>query len=301
VGARLDIDQLDFRKLRAFHLVVKHGCLRRAALRLGITIPAVSLSIRRLEEQVGVQLFQRLPNKLVLTGAGERLAQAVEVILEDIRGILRPLASQPAPRGRLSMSINSDLASYFIPKIAAFIKSNPDVDLRVDIQSSTDALRLVEAGDLDLSIGRFGAVPKAIECEPVIESSISLVYPANHPMLRGRRPKIEEIARCTLVTLPSRHSTRRIIDTAFAKVRLKTQSRIEAGNCQTICDFVEQGVGVGLIHSLCARREPKGRLRYADLSHCFGSVGFSAIYRRTTGASPALTAMLEVCTSEART
>lgn len=291
----MDIAELDLRKLRVFHLVVRHGTLRRAALRLGITIPAVSLSIRRLEEQFGVQLFERLPNRMTLTPAGERLAEAAATILDDIQGILRPLALQQAPRGRLSMSINSDLAWYFIPKIAAFIRANPDVELGVDIQSSTDALRLVEAGDFDLSIGRFTTVPAGIEIEPIVESSITMISPAKDSRFRGKRPSIEEIARCKLVTLPSRHSTRRIIDAAFTKAGLTTRSCIEAGTCQTVCDFVEQGVGVGLIHSFCARRETKGKLRYTDLSHCFGSVGFSAIYRSTSATLPAVIAMLEVC------
>jgi DNA-binding transcriptional LysR family regulator len=294
----MNIDDLDLKKLRAFHLVVRHGSLRRASVRLNITVPAVSFSIRRLEQQLGVPLFQRLPNKMILTSAGERIAEAAELIfdkiLEEIRSQFTPIAQQSA---RLKMSINSDLAWYFIPKIATFIKANPEVELGVDIRSSSAALPEVQRGDIDLGIGRYSLLPKGIEKEPIIESSVSLACPKDHPLLRRKTPQIEDIARYKLVTLPSRNSTRRMINAAFSEAGIKTRSCIEAGTCQTVSSFVESGLGIGLIHTLCASRERNGELRFIDLSHCFGSVEFSAIYRKGAPASPAFARMLEACTS----
>ena len=108
---------------------------------------------------------------------------------------------------------------------------------------------------------------------------------------------MEDIARYKLVTLPSRNSTRRLIGSEFSRSGIKTRSYIEAGTCQTVCGFVESGLGVGLIHSLCANREPNGKLRYLDLSHCFGNVEFSAIYRKGALSSRALSHLLEACTT----
>ena len=293
----MNIDELDLKKLRAFHLVVKYGSLRRAAVRMSITVPAVSFSIRRLEEQLGVPLFERLPNKMILTSAGERLSQGVELIFEEIRNVFSPIASQSLPKGRLSMSVNSDLAWYFIPKIAAFIKANPDIELGLDIRSSSEALSQVERGEVDLGIGRYSKLPRTVEKESIMTSSVSLACRRDHPLLRRKTPQIEDIACYKLVTLPSRNSTRRLINGAFSKAGIKTRSWLEAGTCQTVCSFVESGLGVGLIHSLCANRERKDQLRYIDLGHCFGTVEFSAIYRKGAPASPAFARMLEACTA----
>jgi DNA-binding transcriptional LysR family regulator len=293
----MNIDQLDLKKLRAFHLVVKFGSLRRAAARLNLTVPAVSFSIRRLEKQLDLTLFQRLPNRMVLTPAGERVAQGVELIFQEISSVFTPIAFQSMPKGRLKMSVNSDLAWYFIPRIAAFIKANPDVELGLDIRSSSEALAEVQRGDVDLGIGRYSKVPKGIERERIAESSVSLACPRDHPLLRRNAPQIEDIARYKLVTLPSRNSTRRLINAAFSKAGVKTRSCIEAGTCQTVCSFVESGLGIGLIHSLCAGRERKGQLRYIDLSHCFGTVEFSVVYRKGAPATPGFVRMLEVCTA----
>ena len=74
----LNLDTLDLRRLRAFHLVAKHGGLRLAAGRLKQSIPAISAKIRKLEDELGFELFERLPNKLLLTIAGERFLREVD-------------------------------------------------------------------------------------------------------------------------------------------------------------------------------------------------------------------------------
>jgi DNA-binding transcriptional LysR family regulator len=278
---------------------VKYGSLRRAAGRLNITVPAVSFNIRRLEQQIGVRLFQRLPNKMVLTTTGERIAEGAEAIFEEIRTVFTPIAPVSSPQGRLTMAVNNDLAWYFIPKIAAYIKANPEVELGLDIRSSSEALSQVEHGDIDLGIGRYSRVPKGIEKESIIRSSVALACPSDHPLLRRKAPDIEDIARYKLTTLPSRNSMRRLIDDAFSRSGIKTRSYIEAGTCQTVCSFVENGLGIGLIHSFCAKRERNGDLRYLDLSHCFGTVEFSAVYRKGALSSLALSRLLEACTTQA--
>jgi|GEM_PF-6998233 len=130
-----------------------------------------------------------------------------------------------------------------------------------------------------------------------MESSVSLVCVKNHPLLRKRTPQIEDIGRYRLVTLPRRNSTRRLINKAFFKARIKMHNCIEAGTCQTVCSFVESGLGVGLIHTLCAGRDGGGKLGYLDMSHCLGSVEFSVVYRNGRPASPVFARMLEVCTA----
>lgn len=283
----MDLDTLDLRKLRAFYLVARHGSLRRASTKLNITMSAVSFSIRRLEEQLGVQLFQRLPNRLVLTAAGERFAASAEAIFDSIGKVIADSTLETVPSGRMSIAVNSDLAWYFIPKISDFLKLYPDIELGIYIRSSSDALRAVERGDIDMAIGRFIKVPNILEIEPLIESSISLVCPLDHPLARRRMPRLEEIASHKLVSLSGNLSSRRMIDTAFANAGVVPGSFIEAGNCQTACDFVEAGIGVGLVHTFCTSRATLANLHFRDLSRYLGRGTFSAIYQKA-GARPAL-------------
>lgn len=284
----MDLDTLNLRKLRTFYLVARHGSLRSAAIKLNITMSAVSFSIRGLEEQLGVQLFQRLPNRLVLTAVGERLAQTAETIFEGIDKVIGDSTLGTPPSGRMSIAINSDLASHFIPKIAAFLKLYPDIELTIFIRGSAETLRAVERGEIDMGIGAFGKVSKMLDHEPIIKTTISLVYPQGHPFDRHRMPSLKEIASYKLVSPIVRNtSSKRMLDTAFAQAGVKSTNFIEAGNCHTACEFVEAGIGVGLAHTFCALRAASGNLRYRDLSRYFGGRTFSAIYQKA-GSRPAL-------------
>src|SRR5689334_6492129 len=139
----MDPEKLDLKKLRVFCLVARHGSLQAAASRLHVTLSAVSFSIRRLEEQLGIDLFKRLPNRLVLTPGGARLVESAEAIFAGIGQILSQSQLGEVHRGRLSISVNSDLAWYVVPKISGLLRLYPEIELSAYIRSSADALRQV--------------------------------------------------------------------------------------------------------------------------------------------------------------
>ena len=289
----MDPDALDLKKLRAFRLVARHGNLRLAAARLNISVPAISFQIRRLEEDLGVKLFQRLPNKLILTRAGETFVSETEAIFDRIGKAVANLTAQSAPKGRVSLSIGNDLAWYFAPRIGAFIKRYPGIDLRMQIYKASEAIAALGKGDIDVGIGIFPAIPKALMYEAVAESSLSLACPPGHPLLRQKAPRLEDIARYNLLVLPHHTHTRKVIDRAFADANVETRSFIEAGNCQTAHAFVEQGIGIAVVHSLCTEHSSSKRLRHIDLSQTFPVVEVAAVYRKEAEASPVIRQLLD--------
>jgi DNA-binding transcriptional LysR family regulator len=282
----MDIDALDLKKLRAFHLVARYGSLRSAASRLHITVSAVSFSLRRLEQSLGVELFQRFPNKLVLTAAGQRFAQSVDSIFSGINQALADSALEVTPISRLSVAVNSDLVPYFIPKINTFLKRYPDVDLRIHIQRSSSALRMVESGEIDVGIGHFLKVPPEIHVQPIAESSVSLICTRDHPLAQRKRLRLGDLTGYKVVTLPESHPTRRIITSAFAKAGQRLHSYIEVGNCQTVGNIVEAGIGIGLIHSVCAERNATESLHHTSLYRLIGNLTFSVAHLRNSALSP---------------
>lgn len=282
----MDLDRLDLEKLRVFYLVARHGGLSRAASQLQVTVSAISFSIRRLEEQLGIQLFNRMPNRLVLTPAGGRLLGFAEAIFAGIDKVLADSALEEVHTGRLSVCVNSDLAWYFVPKISAFLQRYPDIELSVSIKSSAEALGSVDAGEIDLAIGRFLGVPATMEVAPIVESTMALVCPRDHPLVQRKIVRLADIARFKLVS--AGHSTKETIDVAFAKVGISTRGHIEAGNCQTAREFVAAGIGLGLIHAFCTRRPSTDRLHIRDLSRHLGTRTFSALYRKQPGTRPTL-------------
>lgn len=289
-------ETLDLRKLKAFQLTAKHGGLRVAAARLRLSVPAVSFQIKRLEKELGVELFQRLPHGLVLTRAGEDFLREAAAIFDRVEGALAALAPGGGFSGQLSISTAGDIVWYFTPKISSFIKRYPDIQLRHHVYNSVHTLRMVEAGQVDVGIGYFPKLPPALTKEVVTESTLSLVCSQGHPLLRRLPFRLDDLVRHKLVLPPNQSSTRKIIDQVFAKAEVKTRSVIETGSCQTARDFAENGVGVAMVHSLCVAQKPSTGLRYIDISAQFGKVDFAVVYRKESAHSPLLRGFLDQLT-----
>jgi DNA-binding transcriptional LysR family regulator len=271
---------LDLKKLMAFQLVAKNGNLRLAAARLNQTIPAISSKIRKLEEDLGIKLFERLPNSLALTEIGERFLIEAEVILGRVDEAIATIETLESPRGRLAVSIGSDHSWYFAPKISEFLRRFPSVILSLQVYHATDAIQALNCGDLDVAIGIFPKLSKAFEREVVVETSLSLVCPAGHMLLRRQPPNLSDIALHRLIVLPKHAETRKLVDRGMKQKSIKPRSIIEVANCQMAGTFVELGVGIAIAHSLCVDHAHAAGLRWIDLSQHFGNIDFSIVCRK---------------------
>jgi DNA-binding transcriptional LysR family regulator len=287
----MDLERLDLKKLRAFQLVSTHGSLRLAALRLKQTVPAVSAKIRRLETELGVALFERLPNKLILTEAGQTFLGEVEAIFERAEQALTVLAAPAVLSGRITVSVGSDSSWYIAPRISRFLKRYPGAELDLRVLSGPDAIRALLRGDLDVSIGVFASVPKTLDMVVMTETAMSLVCPHGHPLLQQRIPRLPEIARHRLIVHQRQGATRKLVDKVMSRHSATPGSVIEVANCQTAVTFVESGVGVAIVHSLCVEHVGSDRVSAIELGRLFGKLPFRAVFRRGTR-SPLVRALL---------
>jgi DNA-binding transcriptional LysR family regulator len=289
----MNIPSVDLKKLQTFYFCAKYGSLTKAAQRLNLTVPAVSVQIRRLEKDLGVELFERLSNKLLLTKAAEGFVAEVEGIFDRIDKALGVLSTANAPTGRLKVSIGADMALYFTPRISNFMKRYPAIELSLLIRKADETVRLIADGSVDVGFHAFGKIPKALNMEPIVTSTLSLACVPNHPLLRRKNPTLEEMARFKLLVPPSQSHTRRVIDQTFANARIKPRSFIEAGNCQTARAFAERDIGVAVIHTLCAGQGPSMGLHLIDLEAIFGHITVSAAHRKGLAPSTALARLIE--------
>ncbi len=278
-GTQVEPKTLDLRKLRAFQLVARNGSLRVAAIRLDQTVPAISARLRRLEQDLGVELFERLPNRLMLTPAGEKFLDEADAVLERAEQAIASVSSGTAPSGRFAISFGSDHSWYFAPKISNFVKRYPAVQLKLDIYRAADALRALGRGELDACVGVFPKLPKALARETIVESTMSLVCTPGHPLLARPSPRLADISRYRLILLPKYAPSRKVVDQAMGG-SFDTDNILEVANCHTASAFVEKGIGVAIVHSLCVEHFHPASVRWVELGTQFGKVAFSVIYRR---------------------
>ena len=279
VDQMLDIDTLDLKRLRAFHLVARQGSLRLAAARLKQSIPAISGKIRKLEEDLGFDLFERLPNKLVLTVAGERVLREVDGIFERAEQAISAL-SRDAPQGRLAISVGSDHAWFFAPKIRNFLNRYPSIEVNLRVYKSADALVALDKGEIDLALGIFPVLPKRIERETIVETGLSLAYNPRDRTLRRTPPSLADLARQRLIVPPGTTATRRMIEKTLAPNLARASMLLEAPTCETAAAFVETGVGSAIVHTLCIERLRSRHVQSVDLGARVGKLAFSVAYKK---------------------
>ena len=116
---------MDLRRIETFRLVALHGSLRHAANHFALTMRAVSIQIKTLEQESGIELFHRLPNKLVLTDRGRLFLTELAKIVAAIRHATDASQARNCPKARFRSRSDGDLTQYFAPAIAQSFRAMP--------------------------------------------------------------------------------------------------------------------------------------------------------------------------------
>ena len=192
--------------LRAFEAVARHLNFRAAAEELSLTQSAVSRQIQALEDEVGTALFLRHTRAVELTSAGSQLLRASSMALERIDAAVRQIR-QSAGRKSVAITTWASFASmWLIPRLEAFQRDHPDIDIRID---ATDNAVDLATSDVDLAL-RY-AVPQAMPASAHRLFGEQLT-PVASPWLLKSHPiqSIEDLSRCALIEAGDAHRTRHL-------------------------------------------------------------------------------------------
>jgi LysR family transcriptional regulator, glycine cleavage system transcriptional activator len=189
-------------QLRAFEAVARHLNFRAASEELALTQSAVSRQIQALEEEVGVSLFLRHTRAVELTGAGAQLLRAVMPSLERIDSAVR-LIRQSAGRKSVAISTWASFASmWLIPRLEAFQREHPDIDIRID---TTDTVVDLDTTDVDLALRYTMRASAPAHAQRLFGEQLT---PVISPWLLKSGPRLEQpqdLARFTLIEASDVH------------------------------------------------------------------------------------------------
>ena len=274
--------EIELNQLKAFLLVAQKGGLVGAANRLKLTPSGISLRIKRLEQEIGIQLFERKPNKLLLTEQGQIFLGRVKRILDDLESAVSlPERNEGVWAGNVSIALGSDLQPFLAPRIAAFVKNHPTVKLSLSARESTTTLQLVQDDEVDIGIGRFAAVPPGLRKTHLFFTALKAIYPKNHPLSAYKKPSLRDLSLHALILLPPRSATRRAMDKTFSSNGIELRRVIEAGGCFGIKQLVQLNLGVGLVHDICMVTDKDRDLHVIDVSNLFPKFEVSAIHKKS--------------------
>ena len=212
------MDLLDSRRLRHFLAVYDLRSIGQAAEKLFITQPALSKSIRQLEEDLEIKLFDRTPLGVVPTVYGDALAQNARVIRSEMRHAETAIANlRGAVKGHVTVGVGPSVASSLMPLATEKMrKGKPGIRLTV-IEGLVDTiLPALRRGELDLAVGAWPRVADSdITADLLIRDRVCVVAGPRHPLARKRTVELSELIEYPWVLPPESQRWRQILEETF--------------------------------------------------------------------------------------
>ncbi|VVE32333.1 Hca operon transcriptional activator HcaR [Pandoraea eparura] len=244
---------MELRHLQYFIAVAEERHFTRAAARVGIQQPPLSLQIRQLEAELGGPLFVRLPRDVVLTELGEAFLPEARQVLERVARVKRRM--QQISRGEAGqIRIGFAGATYFEPRIPAWIRDfrarYPDVQLHPQQSNTASLVTALVDEAVDVAFVRTPfEVPPGIVMVPVVDEPMVLVLPLGHAMCARQRVPLAALARDEFILLPREISPALYDRTIAACESAGFHPKLgqEAPQITSIVPMVAAGFGVSLV------------------------------------------------------
>jgi LysR family hydrogen peroxide-inducible transcriptional activator len=245
---------MNLRDLQYLVALAETGHFGEAAERCHVSQPTLSAQIKKLEEYLGVQLFERQPRKVTLTDVGRRIlerARRVTQEAEDIRELAR--ASRDPLTGKLKVGLIPTIAPYLLPRVAARLRRQlPELQLMLYEYQTGPLLEKLRAGDLDLAILALPADTAGLETRSLFAESFLVAMPRNHRLTARKRLKPSDLAGETLLLLEDGHCLRDQALEVCGNVPVGEDQDFRATSLETLRQMVAAGLGVTLIPRLAA-------------------------------------------------
>ncbi|WP_329456004.1 LysR family transcriptional regulator [Streptomyces sp. NBC_01497] len=236
-------------RLAYFAQVARHEHVTRAALDTGVPQSTLSRAIVRLEQDLGVALFDRKGRTVALTREGRSFLGAVESALADIGRAAESLRADADPAtGKVAFGFLHTMGSETVPGLLReFRADHPRIRFQL-VQTYGEAmLERLRAGELDLCLTSPVPDEPGLVAHRLDEQRLRLVVPADHRLARRRRVRLAEAAEEAFVTLEPGYGLRRITDDLCAKAGFRPRIAFEGEEAETLRGLVAAGLGVALL------------------------------------------------------
>jgi len=279
------------KQLRAFYQVVRCGSISKAAEKLYLSQPSVSLQIQALERELNITLFERRGPNLRLTPEGDVLYQLSEPLVDGIDKLQENFAAHfgRLDSGELNIGAGESTILYVLPEpVRRFVAAHPKVHLKLHNVTGRDGLKMLRADEIDFAVGSMLEVPEDIEYTPVVSYDPMLITPKAHPLAekaaRGEEVTLADVSQFGLILPPAHLSTWRIVKYVFQQHNLTFTVTLEAGGWEVIKKYVELGMGISIVTDICLTGTEN--LAAIPLNRYFPQRGYGLVRRKGRFLSP---------------
>lgn len=260
---------LNLRDIRALVAVADAGSFTRAAERLHLSQPALTVQIRRLEEVVGARLFDRNSRNVALTPTGRELLPILRKSLQDMENVLRDArALGEGQSGTIRIACLPTFAASALPELVIDLKREvPRVrfEVRDVVASTVNALVRNEEADIGLTGG--DVLDPMLEVLCTGADRLVAVCPGDHSLARKRRIGLRDLAKASLVLTAPGTSVRAVVDAALSESREPLDIACEPTYMMTAVAMVRAGLGVTILPETARELRAEPGLVAKEIDH----------------------------------
>lgn len=252
-GAHFSLTQLEY--VMAVH---KHGHFAKAAEACHVTQPTLSMQIQKLEEELGVIIFDRSKKPILLTGVGKKLIDQIQVILFEAKKITGIVQSDQAgeQKGELMLGMIPTIAPYLLPRLLPVLESSfPWLELTIREMQTEHIIEALENDEIEVGILATPTKADKIHEFPLYYEPFSILCHKDHEYTQLKKMKYQSLKLDDIWLLQEGHCLRdQVLDLCSAR-KGKTQNRkykFESGSLETLKNLVDLYGGYTLLPTLAA-------------------------------------------------
>lgn len=242
-------ERIDFLSLKIFCQVAQNGHLSQAAAQCHLTVSAASRRLSELEKSLGAKLLTRTPQGMVLNDAGHKalqhslqLIQGLDLFVNDMQGLVNGLD------GTVRLWANMSSLHERLPvALAAFANQYAEVHIQLEEQLSSDTLRAVENGQVDLGVVVGDPAQSDLVQTPLYSDRLVLVCAQNHPLKSRQDAFFKDVLMHDFVGLNQGSALLELGQRQASALGQKWRLRIQVRSFDALCNMVNSGMGIGLV------------------------------------------------------
>ncbi|MBB6262332.1 DNA-binding transcriptional LysR family regulator [Paenochrobactrum gallinarii] len=228
--------------LKYFQEVARTGSVTEASLQLNVSASAISRQITKLEQDLNVALFERRPRGMVLSQAGEVLAQHVtRLTLDTERALSDVKEMHQIQRGVVKIATYEGFSILVLADIIAqFQQQYPSVEIQVWVGNSIDICQRISNGQSDIGIVYSYAVPSHLQVEHMTKRPIFVLVPPDHPLSEREKITLTEAAQYPFALPDHDRTQRHLINTALASTGLSIDPVFSSNSMATLLIYAQK-------------------------------------------------------------
>lgn len=265
---------MKLQQLRYLHEVARQGLsITNAAGALYTSQPGISKQIQLIEDELGLQIFQRSGKRLTgVTEPGVQILALVEKVIRDVDNIKRVGDEYSGiEAGTFTIATTHTQARYKLPAaVKAFMSHYPQVKLNIHQGNPSQVSEQVANGDADIGIATESISSyESLVCLPCYQWNRCVVVPHDHPLLSEGKLTLEKLASYPLITYDFAFTGGTLVSKTFSDAGLTPNVVLTAIDADVIKTYVTLGLGVGLLANMAYDPERDANLAVIDARHLF--------------------------------